>query len=228
MNRPARDTFLTSCLDEGIQQTEGVNFGLKIVVEHGLESRHLRIHNHNVGGDASLAKGDALVGHCHSKIVDTVILQCLGNLHSTCSIGVGLDHAHHLRLGLEEGTVVVQVLHHGVEIHLKDGLMHLLFQLFRDLIEAERTSAFQENQFIVQVVECVGGQEMVHISEELLIGDLDPVCLGREFRADTDEFVDATLETEVGDLGVELVRGRTGLEHVGENESLVQTPPSLP
>ena len=106
--------------------------------------------------------------------------------------------------------------------------MHLLFQLFCDLIEAERTSALQKNQFIVQVVESVGGQEVVHISEELLIGDLDPVCLGREFRADTDELIDATLETEVGDLGVELVRGRTGLEHVGENESLVQTPPSLP
>ena len=106
--------------------------------------------------------------------------------------------------------------------------MHLLFQLFRDLIEAERTSALQKNQFIVQVVESVGGQEVVHISEELLIGDLDPVCLGREFRADTDELIDATLETEVGDLGIESLRDYTRLKNIRENQSLVQTPPSLP
>ena len=74
MYGPSRNTFLAGCLDESIQQTEGVDLRLKIVVEHGLEGRHLGIHNHDVGSDACLAEGDTLVGHRHSEIVHTMVL----------------------------------------------------------------------------------------------------------------------------------------------------------
>ena len=214
VNRPACDTLLTGCLDEGIHQTEGVDFGFQIIVEHGLKGRHLGVHNHDIGGDASLAKGDTLVGHGHGKIVHTVVLQRLGNLHGPSPVGISLDHADHLRLGPEEGAEVVQVLNHGVEVDLEDGLMNLLLQLLGDPVKTERTGTLQENKFVVQVVEGVRGQEMVHIGKELFVGDMDPVCLGREFRANADKLVDAPLHAEVRDLGVEDFGGGACLENI--------------
>ena len=104
--------------------------------------------------------------------------------------------------------------------------MHLLFELFRDFIEAERSGTLQEDQFIVQASESAGGEEMVHVGKEQFIGDMDSVCLGCEFGANTYEFVDATLHTEVRDLGIEGLRGGTGLEHVREDEGFVQTTPN--
>ena len=161
MHGPAGDTFLARCLDEGVEQTETVDLGLEVVVEHGLKGGHLGIHDHDIGGDAGLAEGDTLVGHRHSEIVDMVILQCLGNLHRTCTIAVGLNHAHHLRLGLQERTVIVQVLHHGIEIHLKDCLMHLLFQLLRNLVEAETTGTLQQNQFVAKTRKDLAGEDII-------------------------------------------------------------------
>ena len=36
------------CLDKSIEQTERVDLRLKVIVEHCLEGRHLRVHNHDV------------------------------------------------------------------------------------------------------------------------------------------------------------------------------------
>ena len=194
MYGPACDTLLTGCLDESIHQTERVDLRLEIVVEHGLEGGHLWIHDHDVGGDAGFAEGDALIGNCHSEIVDTVILQGLGNLHSTSAIGVGLDHTDHLRLGFQERTVVVQIIHHSVEVHLEDGLVDFLLQLFGNLIKAKRTGSLQEDEFIVEFTERLRVEKMVHIGKELLVGNLNLIRLSREFRPDADELVDATFQ----------------------------------
>ena len=126
MHRPAGDTLLAGCLDEGIEQTEAIYLGLQVVIEHGLEGGHLGVHNHDIGGDASLTQGNTLVGHCHCEVVNTVILQGFGYLDSTCSIGIGLDHAHHLGFGLHERAIEVEILDHGIEVNLEDGLVHLL------------------------------------------------------------------------------------------------------
>ena len=74
MYGPARDTFLTSGLDECVHQTEGIDLGLQVVVEHGLEGRHLRVHDHDIGGDACLTERNTLVGHGHGEIIDTLVL----------------------------------------------------------------------------------------------------------------------------------------------------------
>ena len=102
MYRPTGDTLLARGLDKGIKQTEGVDFGLEVVVEHGLEGRHLGIHDHDIGSDTGFTESDSLIGHGHSEIVHTVVLKRLRNLHGTCSVGVGLDHADHLCLGFQE------------------------------------------------------------------------------------------------------------------------------
>ena len=43
-----------------------------------------------------------------------MVLQRLGYLDGACPIAVGLDHTHHLRLGLQERAEVVQVIDNGL------------------------------------------------------------------------------------------------------------------
>ena len=59
------DALLFGGFHKGVEQAEGVNFGLQIVVEHRLEGCHLRIHDHDVARDAIAAQRNALVGHGH-------------------------------------------------------------------------------------------------------------------------------------------------------------------
>ena len=223
VDRPAGDTLLTGGLDQRIQQTEGIDLRLQVVVEHGLEGGHLRVHDHDVGRDASLTQGDTLVGHSHRQIIDTMVLQRTGNLHRTSAITVGFDHAHHLRLGFQERAVVIQILHHGIEVHLKNGLVNLLLQLFRNLVEPERTGTLQQDQFMMQSCKGIAGKEMIHVGKELLVGNLDSVSLCREFRTDANKLVDTTLHRQVAHLSIEFIGGRTGLEDITEDQRLRQT-----
>ena len=74
MYGPTRNTLLLSSMDEGIHQTERIHLGFEVVVEHGLEGRHLRVHNHNILRDAIPAQGSTLVSHGDSEVVDTMVL----------------------------------------------------------------------------------------------------------------------------------------------------------
>ena len=96
-----------------------------------------------------------------------MILQSLGNLHSTRTIGVGLDHTHHLCLRLQIRAEIVQVIHHCIEVHLEDGLMHLLFQQLTDTFKAKGTGTFQKDSLVVQGTEQVALQELIHVIEEM-------------------------------------------------------------
>jgi len=113
VDRITRDTLFLSSLDQCIKQTEGIDFRLEIIVKHGLESAHLRVHDHDVARDAITAQHGTFIGHSHCEIVDTVILQCLGNLHTASAIGVGLDHTYEFGFRLHERTVIVEVFHHS-------------------------------------------------------------------------------------------------------------------
>ena len=168
MHRPTRNSLLFSSMDEGIHQAERVDLRLQVVVEHGLEGRHLRIHNHDVLRDAMMAKGDALVSNSNSEIVDAMVLQGLGHLHGTSTIGIGLDHADQLGLGFQEGAVVVEVVDDSVEVNLEDGLVNLLLQQFRDAVEAERTGTLDEDNLVVQRAEHIAGKQLVGGSEKVL------------------------------------------------------------
>ena len=135
-----------------------------------------------------------------------VVLQCLCNLHSASTIAVGLDHADHLRLWLQERAVVVQVLYHSIEIHLENRFVHLLLQLLRNLIETEVTGPLQQDEFIAQACEDLARKEMLHIGIKELLVDADSVCLGRQFRPDTNKFLHTTLHTEVAHLRIKSLR----------------------
>ena len=153
MYRPSGNTLLTCCLDQRIQQSEGIHLRFQVIIEHRLESGHLRIHHHDATGDARFPQGYTLISHSHSQIIHMMILQCLGNLHRSGSIAISLDHAHHLRLRLQERAKIVQVVNKRVQVHLENGLVHLLLQQFSNLLEAESAPSLQENHLIVQVAE---------------------------------------------------------------------------
>ena len=97
-----------------------------------------------------------------------MILQRLGNLHCSSTIAVGLDHTYHLRLRLQERAEIVQVVHKRVQVHLENGLMHLLLQQFCNLLEAESAPSLQENHLIVQVAEQGRREEIPHCDERML------------------------------------------------------------
>ena len=99
---PARDTLLLRSMYQRIHQSEGVHLWFQVVVEHGIEGRHLGVHNHDVLCDAVTTQGDTLVGNCHSQIVNTMVLQRLGHLHRASSIGICLDHAYQFSFWLQE------------------------------------------------------------------------------------------------------------------------------
>ena len=221
MYRPARDAFFSGRLDQRIEQAERVDLRLQIVVEHGLKGGHLRVHDHDIARNACLTERDALIGHSHSEVIDPLILQRLGYLHSTGSIAISLDHADHLRLGLQERAVIVQVIYHRIQIHLKDGLVYLLFQLFCNLIETKGACPLQQDQFITQTGKGIAGEEMGHVHEELLVGHLDLVGLRREFRTDTYKLLDATLHDQFAHLGIECLGRSARLEDIAENQRLL-------
>ena len=100
MNRPTGDTLLLCCMDERIHQSEGIYLRLQFVVEHGLEGRHLGVHDHDVLRDAVTTQLHTLVSHSHSQVVHAVVLQCLSHLHGTGTVGIGLHHADNLRFRL--------------------------------------------------------------------------------------------------------------------------------
>ena len=116
-----------------------------------------------------------------------MILQSLGYLHSSCSISICLNHAHHLGLGLKERAVVVKILNHCVQIHLKNGLVHLLFQLLCNLVETKWASTLKQNHFVAQSGKCFATKEVVHISKELLISNLNSISLGSKLRTNTNK-----------------------------------------
>ena len=219
--RPTGDTLLACCLDECIEQSEAVYLGLKIIVEHSLKRSHLWVHYHNVGSDASLTQRYTLIGHSHSQIVHTMILQRLCYFDSSCTIGIGLDHTNHLGFGLHKRAIVVQILYHSVQVYLKDSLVHLLLQLLCYQVEPEWTCTLKQYQFVAQCSKSLAAQEVIHIGKELLVGYLYLVGLCCQLRTDTYKLGYAALCGQIAHLCVEFAGRYSCLEYITEDQCTV-------
>ena len=200
VNREAGDTLLLCCLNQGIEDAERINLWLQVVIKHGLEGSHLWVHNHNVAGDTTLAKGDALIGNSHSQVIDTMVLQGLGNLYRSCTVTIRLDHTNQLGLWLHERTIIVEVGYHGIEVDLQGRLVYLLHQKFGQLVETKLASTLQEDNLVAKALEHLAIDKLLHIAEEELFGNLNFIALLIELRTHADELDDATLAAKVGHL----------------------------
>ena len=74
MNGETGNAFFLRFFHQSIKQSERVNLGFEVIIEHRLKGGHLRIHNHDVAGDAVLAQRYTLISHCNSKIIHAMIL----------------------------------------------------------------------------------------------------------------------------------------------------------
>ena len=149
----AGDASTLGSMDESIEEAETVHLGLQVVLEEGVETGHLGVHDHDVLRYAVGTEQGTLVGHRHGQIAHLLLaLQGLCHLHGTSAIGIGLDHADDASLRLEEGAVVVEILHHGTQVDLQYGFVHLLLQSLGDGVEVERACTLDEHQAVAQVL----------------------------------------------------------------------------
>ena len=199
----AGDTLFLCRTNQSIHQSEGIHLRFQVIVEHGLESSHLRVHDHDILSDAMTTERHTLISHRHGEIVDTMVLQCLRHLDGTGTIGIRLHHAHQLRLWLEERAVEVQVIDHGIQVDFQYRLMNFLFQELREMVETEDTCPLQENHLIMQTAEQRTVHKLLDAWEESLVGYGNHISLRLDSRTDTYQAVDTPFLTEVADLPVE-------------------------
>ena len=148
----------------------------------------------------------------------TMVLKGFCHLYGSGSVSVGLHHADELGFGFQERTVVIEVIDNGIEVDLKDGLVHLLLQLFRNTVETEVARTLNQNHRIVQLTEDVAAQEFPRALEEMLFLQCKQVPLRVDTWSDGDEMLDATLDTKAIDLAVEVVVAHAALVDVAENQ----------
>ena len=224
VDRIARDALAASGLDKGVEETEGIDFGLQVVVEHRLEGGHLGVHHHDVARDAIAAQRHALVGHGHGQVIDAVVLERLGHLHGARSIGVGLDHADEFRAGSHHGAVVVEIIDQRLEINLQGGLMDLADKQLGEALETKQACAFEQNHLVAERAEGGTMDEVFDGRVKLLLGQLGKGgMVGGDGRTDTDKALHATLADEGGHLCVEGVFVLAALENVAEDERALAT-----
>ena len=215
---PARYALFLGRFHESVEQAERVDLRLKVVVEHRLERRHLRVHYHDIRRDAVATQRGTLIGHGHGEIVNAMVLQRLGNLHAARAVSVGLYHAHELGLGLHERAVIVEVGHHGVEVHLQHRLVHLLHEEVGDLVEAKLPRALDEDDLIAQRAKHRRVEKRADAAEEERVLDVYPVGIVRHHRAYADKLLHATLLCQAAHLAIEVGRVHAALLYVAEDE----------
>ena len=147
-----------------------------------------------------------------------MVLQGLGYLDRPGAIGVSLNHADELGFGLHEGPVPVEVLDHGREVNLEDGLVDLAHEELGEAIEAELAGALEQDDLIAEGVEDGAGDKGVDALEERLVGDGYLVGSGTELGADADKPLYTTLLAELRHLAIERLRGESALLDVAEDE----------
>ena len=220
----ARDALAAGGLDKSVEETEGIDLGLQVVVEHRLEGGHLGVHHHDVARDAIAAQRHALVGHGHGQVIDAVVLERLGHLHGTRSIGVGLDHANEFRAGSHHGAVVIEIIDQRLEINLQCGLVDLADEQLGETLETKLACAFEEDHLVAERAEGGTMDEVFDGRVKLLLGQLgEGGMVGGNGRTDTDKALHATLADEGGHLGIEGVFVLAALENIAEDERALAT-----
>ena len=148
MDGEVGDSFFFRRLYQFRQQAEAIYLRLQAVVEHRLEGRQFGIHDDDRAGDARFAKLHSLVGHGYGQVIHLMVLQGFGNLVRAGSVSRGFYHAHHLGAWLQEAPIVVVVGYQCIEVNLKDGFVHLQFELLRHGVEVETACTLHQDDLV--------------------------------------------------------------------------------
>ena len=74
MDGEVGDTLLLCCMNQLFEQVETEHLWFEPIVEEHLERGRFRIHNHDVGCNASLTQIRSFISHSHSEIIHAVVL----------------------------------------------------------------------------------------------------------------------------------------------------------
>ncbi|EJX07730.1 hypothetical protein EVA_04160 [gut metagenome] len=218
--------FFLSGTDQRLQQSETVDLRFEVVFKQSIESRNLRIHDQNARRDPRTTQFRPFVGHRHSEIVDATVLQGTRNLHTAGTIGRSLDHAHHLRFGLHEGTVVFHIVRQGFQIHLQSRFVHPQRKLCRDLLDVEVAAALQQHRLVVELFEETALQQVRRMEEEMAF-HREIGTGGRESRTDGNQTRHPSALQHLCHLAVERIRLHPTLQDVTEDKCLARLPIAL-
>ena len=137
-------------VDECLQQSKTVNLGLEPILKEGVEATKFRIHNHNGNRDAFLPQCLSLVSNGYGQVIAPVLLQSARHFVCSGTVAKGFDHTNHFGFSPESGTEIVEVMHHGVEVDLKNGFVNLFLQELGNPFEVEHSRTLEQYQFVIK------------------------------------------------------------------------------
>ena len=121
---------------------------------------------------------------------------------------------------MHEAAVVTHVVDQRVEVHFKNGLMHLQRQEVAQFVEMELACSFDKDELVLEMVEdfavdeCLGGAEGVVLHREVI-----GTCM--DFFAHTYHLLDASRCSHLCHTGVEAAGRFATLQDVAQNQGAV-------
>ena len=61
---------------------------------------------------------------------------------------------------------MIEVLHHGIQVHFQYRLMHLLLQLLGDIIETKGACSLYQNHLVPKSLKHIRPKKLIHIPKE--------------------------------------------------------------
>ena len=152
---------------------------------------------------ACRAQFHPFVGERHHEVIDPLVLQQVGDFHGTAAVGEGFHHDGNPCPWGEERAEMVQVVHHGIHVHLQYRHVRLFLQESGDVFQPEFACSLDKNDLVVETVAVLLAQEAVGVLVKAAPRQPEVRLVAAQFFPDTDEKLHAGFLQLVGDLPVE-------------------------
>ena len=111
---------------------------------------------------------------------------------------------------------MVEIGHHGVEVHLENGLVNLLLKQFGYVVEAKLSGSFYEYHLVVKRFKCFRLHKLAYVFKEIFFCDIYDGRVFSELRSYTDEFLHPTFLSHAAYDAIELVWQLSALLYITE------------
>ena len=93
-----------------LQIVEVEDFRFQTMVHHHLKAMRLSPKHNNRSVDTALAQTHTLIRISHGKVINTLVQQSIHQFHIAQTVGRGFHHRHHLRIGTQTITMVIEIV----------------------------------------------------------------------------------------------------------------------
>ena len=118
--------------DETLQRPEVVYLRFETVGHHQRKTVRIGIQHHYRHGDTLLTQRHPFVGESHRKVVHPLFVEHVRHFEISVAVTRRFHHGHHLHPVAHQRTVVIEVVPHGVEVHLQHSRMAAAVELMQD------------------------------------------------------------------------------------------------